>query len=223
MLYLALSCLQGREMLSAARELLGLGVNGIQLTPGNVPTPGFQEWLERQQVSTRTHHGFHLKALKRRVWSKEADCLVNADSVHPPQIKDGIAETWKQKAERGDYDRLLETMYPGYCLGCGEELSWAMDLGLKLAVDVSHIHIQLCQGVLDESVWHRLQAYDRIGELHVSANNGLADIHQALTKETFGLDWVRDRSSDGTPVILECYMHRLSDVQRREQIELVIG
>jgi hypothetical protein len=209
-------------MLSAARDLLGLGINGIQLTPGNVPTPGFQEWLSRQQVSTRTHHGFHPKALRRRVWSKEADCLVSADSVHPLQIKDGITEIWKQKAERGDYDRVsLETMYPGYCLGCGDELSWAMDLGLKLAVDVSHIYIQLCSGSLDLATWYKLQKYDRIGELHVSANNGLADIHQPMTTETFGLDWVRDRAVDGTPVILECYMHRLSDVQRREQIGLI--
>ena len=224
MLYLALSCLQGREMNSAAEELLSLGTGGLQLTPGNVPTSGFRDWLRTHNIPIKIHHGFHWVALRRKVWNEAADCLVNADSVHPPQLKQGIAKTWKWRAERGDYNFvILETMYPGYCLGTGDELSWAMDIGLRLAVDVSHLYIQLSQGSMDVSVWKRLQEYDRIAEFHLSANNGRADIHQPLTEKVFGLDWVRDRSQDGTPVVLECYMHRLTDGERRQQVEMILG
>jgi hypothetical protein len=224
MLYLALSCLQGRETQSTAEELFELGTVGLQLTPGNVPTEGFREWLHRRQISTRTHHGFSWRALRRKVWSEKADCLVSADSVHPPQTQTGLTAVWRSKAEQGDYANiLLETMYPGYCLGNGDQLCWAMDLGLNLAIDVSHLYLQLSQGCLEVSVWHRLQNYEKVGELHLSANSGRTDTHQPLTRNTFGLEWVRDRAQNGTPVILECYMHRLSVEQRQEQIELAIG
>jgi hypothetical protein len=40
------------------------------------------------------------------------------------------AWVWKSRVESGDYHHLiLETMYPEYWLGSGEELVWAMDLG----------------------------------------------------------------------------------------------
>jgi hypothetical protein len=209
-------------MQPAAEELLGLGVTGLQLTPGNVPTEGFQEFLEENKVSVRSHHSFHWHRMKCRVWDDDATCLVNSHSVHPPFENDPCAEIWREKAERGEYNHfLLETMYPQYCLGSGEELEWAMALGLRLAVDVSHIYIQLCQGSLDEKVWGQLQAYENIGEIHLSTNNGKADIHQPLSKTSFGLEWTRDRAYDGIPVILECYLHRLSQQERKTQIEIV--
>lgn len=221
MLYLAMSCLQGRPMESAAADLAKLGDVGLQLTPGNAPTRNFMGWIERNHIPHRTHHGFCLSAMRRRVWNDEADCLVPHHSVHPPQSKHGIDDLWKRRAERGDYkDVLLETMYPGYPLGNGDELSWAMDCQIQLAVDVSHIHIQSTQGVMDESVWKRLQDYPHIGELHLSANRGDADTHQPLTPESFGLAWVRERARGGVPVVLECYMHRLSTAERQRQIEL---
>ncbi len=222
MFYLALSCLQGRTMQSAAEELLELGAKGLQLTPGNVPTAGFKEWLQERRVCIRKHHGFHWEAFRRKVWSDTADCLVDADSVHPPQINSNMVDFWQEKAARGNYAAiLLETMYPGYCLGDGKELFWAMDIGLNLAVDVSHIWIQLCQNALDNAVWERLQDYENIGEIHISANHGKSDIHQPITEDTFGLSWVRDRISNSTPVILECYMHRLNYSERKKQVELV--
>ncbi|WP_374826965.1 hypothetical protein [Aerosakkonema sp. BLCC-F183] len=224
MLYLALSCLQGRTMQSAAEDLLEIGANNLQLTPGNVPTPEFNKWLQERQVSIRKHHGFHWEALRRKVWSETADCLVDADSVHPPQTNAGIADVWKQQAEQGNYAGiLLETMYPGYCLGDGDRLSWAMDIQLELAVDVSHIYIQICQNALDNTVWERLQNYENIGEIHISANHGKSDIHQPITEQTFGLEWLRDRTQDGTPAILECYMHRLTPTERRKQVELLLN
>lgn len=222
MLYLALSCLQGRTMRKAAEELLGLGVKGLQLTPGLVPTANFSEWFSQQNISWLTHHGFSWHKYNTNVWSYEADCLVSSNSIHPPILNSPPGQVWKKRAERGDYDRfLLETMYPKYHLGLGTELAWAMDNNFKLAVDVSHIYIQLQSGCLSDSIWKRLQQYDRIGELHLSANNGRADIHQPLSEDSFGLDWVRERSSDEMPVILECYMHKLSRQERLQQIELI--
>lgn len=209
-------------MQSAAQELFRLGARGLQLTPGLAPTENFRTWLEEQQITIRTHHGFYWDRLRCKVWSDDGDCLVASDSVHPPLTNHPAQKLWWQRATSGNYHHLiLETMYPQYLLGSGEELERAMDLGLPLAVDVSHIYIQLSQGSLSQSIWLRLQNYDNIRELHLSSNTGRADIHQPLDKNTFGLDWVRSRSQDGTPVILECYLHRLSLQERLEQLELI--
>lgn len=209
-------------MRSAAEELLSLGVGGLQLTPGLVPTEDFQGWLLEKQIKIRTHHGFSWRQLRTKVWDDNGNCLVDSDSVHPPLKNHPCTKVWKSRVEEGDYHHLiLETMYPEYWLGSGEELIRAMDLGLQLAVDVSHIYIQLCQGAMGEDVWKRLQEYDRISELHVSSNTGRADIHQPIAEDSFGLDWVRSRSQDGIPVILECYLHKLSSLERLEQLELI--
>lgn len=222
MLYLALSCLQGRPIKSAAEELLNLGVKRLQLTPGLVPTDNFQTWLNQKNIDYLTHHGFSWHKYNTSVWNAAADCLVTSNSIHPPLLDSPPGKLWKQRAEAGDYQGfLLETMYPKYHLGNDAELTWAMDNHLKLAVDVSHIYIQLQSGCLSNSVWQRLQQYEHIGELHLSANNGRADIHQPLTKNSFGLDWVRERADDSTPVVLECYMHKLSHSERLQQIELI--
>jgi len=229
MLYLTLSCFQGREVLPAAQELLRLEIDGLPLTPGNFPSVGFKEWLPQQKILIRTHHGFNWQGLRQRVWDSKANCLVSADSIYPPQIKSnatqaGIEKIWQQKAEQGNYQNiLLETIYAGYLLGSDREINWAMEIGLNLAVDVSHIYIQLCQGSLNFSTWQRLQEYPNIGKFHLSANNGNGDIHQPLTKDTFGLDWVRDRSANNLeiPIILECYMHRLTFTERQQQVKFL--
>lgn len=129
--------------------------------------------------------------------------------------------TWWERLHAGDYHHLvLETMYPGYYLGNSKELAAVMDLELQLAVDVSHMYIQLCQGSLSETVWRRLQNYDHIREFHLSSNTGASDIHQPINKNTFGYSWVRERATN-IPIILECYMHSLSIELRAEQIQLV--
>jgi hypothetical protein len=224
MLFLALSCLQGREMQPTAQDLIDLEVDGLQLTPGNTPSENFRQWIYQQNLEIRTHHGFYWNRLRQRVWDNDGDCLVSSHSVHPPKIESEASQAWMQKSERGAYQNiLLETMYPGYCLGSREEILWAMAIGLNLAVDVSHIYIQLCQGSLDRSTWHKLQNYPNIGEFHISANNGKGDIHQPINSETFGLDWIRDRTNGvrDLPVILECYIHHLSLPERQEQISLI--
>lgn len=222
MLYLALSCLQGRLMQEAATELLSLGISNLQLTPGLVPTACFQQWLGDRDITYLTHHGFSWNKYNTCVWNETASCLVTSNSIHPPLLNSLSGKLWQQKAENGDYRHLvLETMYPKYHLGNSEDLTWAMDEGFKLAVDVSHIYIQLQSGSLSTSVWQRLQRYEQIKELHLSSNNGRVDIHKPLTKNSFGLDWVRERGKDNIPVVLECYMHKLSNQERLEQIELI--
>lgn len=224
MLFLALSCLQGRQMQPAAQDLIDLGIDGLQLTPGNAPSENFRQWIYQQKIEIRTHHGFCWDGLRQRVWNNEGDCLVRSHSVHPPKVESEASQSWIQKSEQGEYQNiLLETMYPDYCLGSREDILWAMSVGLNLAVDVSHIYIQLCQGSLDMTTWEKLQKYPNIGEFHISANNGKGDIHQPINNKTFGLDWIRDRTNGirDLPVILECYMHHLSFTERQNQINLI--
>lgn len=216
MLFVALSCLQGRLMRAAFDELARLQV-GIQLTPGNLPERGFREHVEASGVVTRTHHGFSWRARKTETWVDSA-CAVESESVHPPLA--GQHDGWWAWFERADRPPILETMYPGYALGTGDELERAMDDGVVLAVDVSHVFLQLSQGAMHERTWHRLQRYDRIAEVHVSANAGRHDSHRPLTTATFGLAWARERVAE-QPVILECYMHKLGTQQRFDQVGLL--
>lgn len=53
-------------MQAAAEELITLGAYGLQLTPGLAPTPNFNNWLEENQIKTRTHHGFSWDRLRRQ-------------------------------------------------------------------------------------------------------------------------------------------------------------
>jgi len=217
--FVALSCLQGRPMRSAFDELARLGA-GIQLTPGNLPTPGFEAHVRAAGVPTRRHHGFAFAARKTATW-RDGACVVASESVHPPKTDEPENAGWRAWYERADAPPIVEVMYPGYALGTGDEVERALDDGLPLAVDVSHVFIQRTQGAMDDRVWRRLAAYERIAEVHVSANRGRADTHQPLTADSFGLAWARERLAGGTPLILECFMHRLSDERRRAQLDLV--
>jgi len=217
MLMLALSCLQGRPMERAFDELAALGVRGVQLTPGNMPTPGFRDHVRRSGLAARTHHGFTFEAFKARVWADDGACGVASDSVHPPRAGSPAAERFLDGAALP----ILETMYPGWALGDGASIERAMARGLALAVDVSHLHIQRTQGRIDEATFARILDYDRIAEIHVSANDGRRDLHHPLTAATFGLGWARARLAAGTPVVLECYFHGLDEAERRAQIDLV--
>lgn len=213
MLFLATSCLQGRPLDRACAELAALDV-GLQLAPGNHPTPG-----HAPTVPTRTHHGFSFTLRRVDVWDAAGRCLVGADSVHPPRVLADPVEAW---LERGGFP-VLETMYAGHVLGTGAELDAAMDRGVSLAVDVSHVFLQRAAGTITEATWRRLADYDRVAEVHVSANDGRSDAHRPLAEDTFGLGWARARLRAGTPTVLECYMHRLDERARRRQIALVRG
>jgi hypothetical protein len=207
-LYLALSCFQGRRMSDAAETLFALapGRVGLQLTAGCAPSP------IDVTCSTRTHHGFTYRALRARVW--DGGTLVwHGDSLHPPlqrQVHDG----WKPPD-----DVVLETMYPGYAaLANGDQIAAAMDEGRWLAADVAHLDIQMYHGILTKPVLNRLLSYERIAEVHVSTSHEHRDTHARLSTPTWGIEWARSHLAAGTPVILECYMHKLSHEERLEQI-----
>lgn len=204
-------------MQSALNELRALGPDGVQLTPGNQPTPGFAQQL--QGLHVRTHHGFSFTHWKQTVWRDDGSCAVTSDSVHPPLERHPAFERWAPSASHP----VLETMYPGSALGTGDALELAMSTGLPLAVDVSHLFIQRCAGVLSDATWRRLQDYERVAEVHVSRNEGRSDSHLPLTPDTFGLGWALARLRAKTPVIFESYFHRLSTEARREQLALFDG
>ena len=111
---LALSCLQGRPMETAFRELWSLEPDGVQLCPGCVPTQGFATVVSRFGRRYTTHHGFSWSARKRPVW-EDGRCLVQSTSVHPPQRM----ERWEAWLERFE-GPALETMYGEALLGTGE-------------------------------------------------------------------------------------------------------
>jgi hypothetical protein len=208
MLYLALSCFQGRRMSDAAETLAALahGRVGLQLTAGCAPSP------INVTCPTRTHHGFTHRALRAPVWEDGA-LLWHGDSMHPPlarQVPDG----WQPPD-----GIVLETMYPGYAaLANGDQIAAAMDAGRWLAVDVAHLDIQRYHGILTDAVLRRLLDYERVAEVHVSTSHEHRDTHAKLTPFTWGTEWARDRLAAGTPVILECYMHKLSHEERLEQV-----
>ena len=223
MFALALSCLQGRPMAGAAKELASLGPSALQLTPGNAPEVDAPKQLNDLAVPLFRHDGFCWTAMRQTVWTN-ATCAVSSDSVHPPRLSGPQAELWWANFERGDYQEIaLETMYPGYPLGTGKELERAMDINQRLAVDVSHLHIQRTAGVLTDRTIKRLHDYEWTTEVHLSANDGRRDQHRRIDNDTYGLDWAKEKLAEGTLVVLECYMHRLPIEERRRQLELAAG
>ncbi|OWK40481.1 hypothetical protein FRUB_05400 [Fimbriiglobus ruber] len=114
-------------------------------------------------------------------------------------------------------------MYPGYAaLANGDQIAAAMDEGRWIAVDVAHLDIQKYHGVLADAVLNRLLAYERVAEVHVSTSQDARDSHAKLTASTWGIEWARSRLATGTPVILECYMHKLTHEERLEQVAWLI-
>ncbi len=148
------------------------------------------------------------------MWSDGGRALVAGRSVHPP----AASEPWLP-----DDAVVVETMYPGMHLGEGRALLDAMARGVPLAVDVSHLWIQRMAGVLDDATLSRVLDYDRIAEVHVSTSDGRRDLHAPVTADTFGLAWARAKLAAGTPVVLECYMHRMSSDERRRQVAIARG
>ena len=220
MLFAALSCLQGRPLQKAAAELWALEVDGLQLTPGCVPNPAVPAVLEAHAIPTRTHQGFTPLAYRAPVWSKATELLCQSDSVHPPTTQHAAA--FFAAAERGDLAGVaFETMYPGYTLGNAADLHRAMTLELDLAVDVSHLFLQLTAGTLDHGDVRQLCDYEHVVEVHVSANDGSRDQHAPLQAESYGLGFARACLAAGVPVVLECYLHRLDSAQRATQFALV--
>jgi hypothetical protein len=216
--FLALSCLQGRPMRSAFDELSALGT-GLQLTPGNEPSAGFEAAVLASGVPVRTHHGFSFTHRSAQVWAGTGELRVTSHSVHPPKVGTPAALAFDAFLERHT-GQVLETMYPGYRLGTGPELERAMALGVPLAVDVSHLFMQRQAEVLSEQTCRRVFSYCNIHEVHVSANDGRHDSHRPLNADSFGLGWAREQGRAGVPIVYEGYLHQVSEPQRRAQVEL---
>lgn len=219
MLYLALSCLQGRPAKEAVEELLELEPDGIQLTPGNYPEQGFKEWFLSLEVPYTLHHGFDWVYRRRRVWAQEECTALPKATVHPPKrVSRGFTSLGQLLDYAVEHRRVLETMYPPYYLGRGWEVGVAMENGNFLAVDVSHLEIQKDKQVLTPSEWVAVSEYTGITEIHVSQQKDGKDLHRPITEDSFGIAWAKEYPA---PVVLECYMHRLTRDERMRQMEIL--
>lgn len=233
MLLVALSAFQSRTQDDAFERVTRHALDGIQLTPGNLPCDGFRERVDAFGGVARLHHGFAWERYRRAVYdsSFRPDGIGRDHSVHPPRasaparrgptrapVATTTFEEWLPIAL--EHDLLVETMYPGYVLGTGAELDAAMSAGLRLAVDVSHLEIQRFAGVLDEATQRRVCDYDRVEEIHVSRSAGLRDAHLPIDGRTPGVDWARERV-DEVPVVLESYWHRVEVGEQARQLELL--
>jgi hypothetical protein len=211
-LYAALSCFQGDLAHVAAQNLLDIGFEAIQLTPGCAPSRELAPLLE--SIPTRTHHGWAENALRRRVWD-EGSIATASDSIHPPLARDAA---WLWDADVAALP-VMEVMYPSYTLGTGAEFRDAMERGMRLAVDVSHLWIQLSQGACTHDDIDTLLAYEHIEEIHVSANDGARDSHLPVSADAWGLGWASERRD--LPVVFEGYLHRLTEHEQHQQFELL--
>lgn len=218
--YLASSCLQGQPLTEAIALCESLGVTHLQLCPGNVP--GLAARAAASRLSTRTHHGFSWSRLHDSVWRPDGSLAVQADSVHPPKRGQVDEAAWWKRFEQGEFG-VLEVMYPPYLLGDDASVERALAMNTPLALDISHLHIMSATGALSAQTMRRLEAYQHIVEVHVSNNDGRADQHRPLHRDSFALGWAKERRAAGLPIILECYMHRLSHEARRQQLELLEG
>jgi hypothetical protein len=214
----ALSCFQGQPAAEAADELLALGFDGLQLTPGCAPDAALFDSLASRDITALTHHGYSPTALKRRVWGDDGSLLSRADSIHPP-MSENAEWFWHTAEHAPETLPVIEVMYGRYALGSGRDIRRAIEAGLKLAVDVSHLHIQVCQRTASPSDVDALLAYDNIAEIHLSHNEGARDSHLPLHAGSFGLSWARERAN--TPVVFEGYLHALTTNQRREQLDII--
>jgi hypothetical protein len=223
MLLLALSCLQGRPQAEAFAQLAALPVDGLQLTPGNLPSPGFREQARGYAGHLRYHHSFSWDHYRGQVYDDAARVprLPRVWSLHPPVAKHPAGfGTWLANALA--VDALCEVMYPGYRLGQDAELQEAMASGLRLAVDISHLRIQRQRGDLRDATLNKLLAYERVEEVHVSHNEGRADSHSPLRADTPWLDWARERHRSGLALVFESKMHD-PGVSFLAQLELIHG
>ena len=252
-LYLALSCLQGQEIISASEELLSLNPYGLQLTSGNKfnKNINYFEWLNENKVKYQTHHNFSFSQSINQdlyeVVEYEEDfysfnvCVV--DSLHPPLYKrfkdyskkiinqafyDFLEVTCdnEELLENNDEQLCFEIMYDPkeYPLSDDDSINYIMDLKNPIALDISHLNILNKQGHINKKTLNRLLEYDKIEEIHISDNDGKRDSHHYISKDTYLLkDWVKERYNDNKdiPIILECFMQRMNQEQRQNQIDII--
>jgi hypothetical protein len=217
-LYLAGSCVQGAHQLPGLRALLRHAPDGVQLTPGWFPTPGFQALLDRVDLPLRLHHGFAWDAYRRAVWSADellvTGCAgVPVHSVHPPPRP---FPGWRDALRRAGI--ALEILAPGHVGSSADDLRETLDSGVWLAVDIAHVHL-LCVGGLSRRLVDRLLDHDRIAEVHVSASNGIGDVHALPGARTPFVDWARERAAAGVPLVAEFHFRGTTSDDRDRALE----
>jgi hypothetical protein len=218
-LFVAMSSLQGLTQSDAFASLSALPVDGIQLTPGNLPSPDFRERVRGYAGLVRFHHSFSWDHYRAVLYDERGltPRLTRDWSLHPPSTKLAIPFVrWLEGAL--SVDALCEVMYPGYRLGADAELAAALSGKLRLALDISHLHILMTQAQISAGTLRRLLDYEKLDEVHVSHNEGRADSHRPLCARTPWLDWARERLRGGTPVIYESRMHDTS-IDWKNQLE----
>lgn len=219
MLFLALSCLQGPDWPQeiAAETLLCLGrVDGLQLTPGN---PG--GWSRAPWFRWNRHMGHGWDCALERVYGPSDEPRWHHGSIH-------ARPNWRELAERRD-GLVLECMYPTAKEPAGfytsEDYAWALREQVPVALDLSHADISIARGVLTVDAVMELLARGDVREVHVSYNDGRSDQHRpvpvAYTWGAAAEAWAK--ANPDRPVVLECYMHRLAEPQRRGQVARLEG
>lgn len=235
-LLLAMSCFQSRSQgvaLDALSAHLDSGlIDGIQLTPGNLPSPNFHKRVEQLAaggVIVRFHQGFSWSHYRRHTLDDQLHPIdidpersIHAPRQTPRSVRDvGPFTTWADwQPTVLEYGLLVETMYPGYALGSGPELEMAMDAGVRLAVDIAHLSIQREAGVLSDETLERVLGYEQVCEVHVSHSRKGKDTHSPLQADTPLLDWARSKVGE-VPVVVESYWHKSSLADQRQQLALL--
>ncbi len=235
-LLVALSAFQARTQDAAFEAVTRHAIDGVQLTPGNLPSPGFERRISAYPGVRLEHHGFAWEQYRRPVYDAALAPIAidRRRSVHPPRTASGVVSRSRRRRPASgpvttlaawlevalEHDLLLETMYPGYVLGTGEELEAALAARIRLCVDVSHLSIQRASGCLSDATLRRVLDYERVEEVHVSRAIGRRDAHAPHQPDSFGLDWARARASD-LPVVLESYWHRVPFDEQQRQLDLL--
>lgn len=216
MLFVALSCLQGRGQWEAAQELLQLPVDGLQLTPGN-DNDWTQDSLEQlASIRTNRHQGHSFDKRVARVYDNAGALVWTHGSVH-------AHSNWRSVGEAGI---TVETMYPNgrypYALMTTAEYYEAIELQTPIALDLSHADICINKGLLTAEAARKLLYLGNVQELHVSFNDGRHDTHIPMPPDYHWVEqaeWFAQTYPD-RPVVIECYMHKLTPEQRLAQVEI---
>lgn len=215
MLFAALSCYQGKTMQEGYDNLLKLNVEGIQLTPGNIPTKDF-----KLDIPYRLHHTFSFNSNIGRIYDNNYITNINSPdhSIHPPKRCQytGKFEDWLNRVHS---NTILEIMYPIYYLSNDKEINMLLDKHQPVAVDISHLFICLSQKSISEETLNRIMNYDNIKEIHFSHNNGKFDSHQPMNDKTPFLSWGKERNN--VPWIYESLLHKASYDEAMFQLDIL--
>lgn len=212
------------------------GVDGVQLCPGNtgtllnVPihfTVRYHENYENWGKPNYKNKWLRLGRSWYRYIGSNKD-----NSVHPPilltkQREEGESIFGAPQLELPN-GVALEVMPMGtinYPVCTVQTVRYYMSLGQHLAIDLSHIDINIrAQNTRFE--WEKLLAdlydYPYLTELHMSQAIGLRDMHAPITRATFGLDFVKSCRDKVEFLVLESNMHNKTDADIQRQIDILL-